>query len=257
MESVFPLFGFGEEQKRLEEALRKRESLVILGAAGAGKTALIEAVVAGSANHREFVRTQYSSNLHRLLIDLTRSLLDARHKTLRLRARPTPDTEKWLAGQTSIHLKGLLWTSLEAQPLTIVLDGIDGGSFPMYRFLQRLYFAPGVAIVAAARDTGSLGVLSRLFWDPRKMIHLRALNHADARRLFDLAASRYGLEQFELNEFREKVLESAQGNPGEIIEMCRLAANPAYISGKHIKFAPLRIDAMMRFLPTAAGQRLR
>ena len=257
MDLAFPLLGLGGEQQRLRDAFRKRESLLITGAAGAGKTALIHAAIADEANARDIVPIHYSANLHRLLVDLTRSLLAAKHKALRNRAKPSADVEKWLSEQTSIHLKGLLWSSLEADPLTIVLDGIDGASFPMYRFLQRLYFAPGMAIIAAARDTGTLGVLARLFWDPRKMLHIRPLNHADAERLFDLAAKKFSLEQLNVDEFREKVLGAAQGNPGEIIEMCRLAANPLYISGKHIKFAPLRIDVLMRFLPTLAGHRLK
>ncbi len=252
-----PLLGLGGEQQRLKEAFRKRESLLITGPAGAGKTALIHAAVADVTNGRDIVRIHYSANLHRLLVDLTRCLLAAKHEALRSRAKPGADVEKWLCEQTSIHLKGLLWTSLEADPLTVILDGIDGASFPMYRFIQRLYFAPGMAIIAAARDTGALGVLARLFWEPRKTLQIRPLNHADSERLFDLAAKKFGLEQLDVDEFREKVLDSAQGNPGEIIEMCRLAANPLYVSGKHIKFAPLRIDVLMRFLPTPASHRLR
>ena len=118
----------------------------------------------------------------------------------------------------------------------------------MYRFLQRLYFAPGMAIVTSVRDIASLGTLSRLFWDPRQMIHIRPLKVADAQRLFDLAADHFGLRHLDVEEFRDKVLESAHGNPGQIIEMCRLASNPLYVSGKHIKFAPLRIDVLMKFL---------
>lgn len=257
MESCLPLFGLAGERERVRQAFQKRESLLLIGPAGAGKTTLIRTVLAELPNTREIVGISYSANLHRLLMDLTRSLLTAKHRALRDRAKPGSTVEKWLSEQTSVHLKGLLWTSLEAEPLTIVLDGIEGASFPMYRFLQRLYFTRGMAIMATARYNGSLGALSRLFWDPRSMVHIRPLNHPDAEQLFDLAAKKFDLEQLDLDEFREKVLESAQGNPGEIVEMCKLAANPMYISGRHVKFAPLRIDVMMRFLLTPAGYRAR
>ncbi len=36
--------------------------------------------------------------------------------------------------------------------------------------------------------------------------------------------------------------------PFRPVEMCRMASNPVYLSGKHIKFAPLRIDALVRFI---------
>ncbi len=254
MEPAFPLLGAFGERERLKAAIKNRESLLITGSGGAGKTALIKSVIAELHNVRELVQVQYSSSLHQLLVDLARCLLAAKHRALRRRAKAGPDVEKWLSKQTSVHLKGLLWTSLEAEPLTIILDGIDGASFPMYRFLQRLYFVRGMSIIASARDMGSLGALGRLFWDPRTILHVGPLNHSDSEQLFDLVAKRFGLERLDLVEFRKKVLDSAQGNPGQITEMCRLATNPLYVSGKHIKFAPIRIDVVAHFL-SAAGHR--
>ena len=45
-----------------------------------------------------------------------------------------------------------------------LLDGIADASFPIYRFLQRIYHPRGVALFAASRDARSLGALARLFW---------------------------------------------------------------------------------------------
>ena len=249
--STGPMFcmpGLAGNRQRIREAFERRESILIRGLAGAGKTALIQAAIDDLPDPRDIVQLRYSSSLHRLLVDLTRSLLATNHKALLGLARPAVDLDRWLTHQTSLHLKGILLTSLEAEPRTIVLDGVDGGSFPMYRFLQKLYYLRGMTIIAAARDTASLGALSRLFFDPRRIVHIGPLNHADSRRLFDLAANRFGIEDLDLAEFRDKVLESAHGNPRQIIEMCRLAADPTYLSGKHIKFAPVRIEVMMRFL---------
>jgi hypothetical protein len=139
---------------------------------------------------------------------------------------------------------------LEAEPRTIVLDGVDGASHPIFRFLQRLYFARGMVIIAASRDGMALGALGRLFWDTRKFLQFRELAESEAEQLFELATGHLGLRKLDLSleDFREKVLEAARGNPGQIIEMRRLAANPQYVTGRHIKFAPLRIDALMKFM---------
>ncbi len=248
MDAVCPLIGLSAERERLKAALDSRESVLVAGPAGSGKSALIRAAIAGLPKASDIVSIRYSASLHRLLAGMTRSLLAARHRSLMGLAQPGAEVEQWLSRQTSVHMKGLLWTCLEAEPRTLILDGIDGASFPMYRFLQRLYFAPGMAIVGAARDTASLGALSRLFWDPRQAIHVRPLKDAEARRLFDLAADRFGLGHLDVEEFRGRVLESAHGNPGQIVEMCRLASNPVYVNGRHIKFAPLRIDVLMKFV---------
>jgi AAA ATPase domain len=248
MDHTFPLVGLESEYNRLTTALRKRRPLLILGPAGSGKSALITTALANLPRAHGIISIQHSSSLHHLLMDLARSLLSTGHGTFRKLARPGKDAEKWLSQQTSVHLKGILWTSLEAEPRVIVLDGVTTAGFPMYRFFQRLYFAKGTALVASARDPRSLGTLGRLFWDPRNTIHLHPLDEVDADHLFDLAIARFGLSHLDIDEFRVRALEAAKGNRGQLIEMCKLASNPMYVSGKHIKFAPLRIDALMKFI---------
>lgn len=209
-------------------AVRKRESALLLGRAGSGKTRLLRLALESSGGRALYI--PYVPVPHDLLASLASALL--------------PES---VACSTSVRLRGLLWNHLEANPCVILVDGVHGASHPVYRFFQRLYHAPGMAIIAAARDVAGLGALRRLFWDPRHVIHLRPLARADALRLFELAAERFQLRGLELNGFRRQVLESAKGNPGQIIEMCRLAAKAEYVSGRRVKFAPLRIDAMIRF----------
>ena len=124
---------------------------------------------------------------------------------------------------------------------------IAGASFPTYRFLQRIYHTRGMALFAASRDAFSLGTLARLFWNPANALHIPPFHEHDAEQLFEAAADHFKLRNLDLDEFREKVLDSARGNPGQIIEMCRLATQAQYHAGRYIKFAPLRIDTVMKF----------
>lgn len=226
------------ELRILTKALRAREPLALLGPAGCGKTRIIEESVRAAGCDVVFVRCP--AGPHNFLIALARVLFETRHGAF-LRACG-PGFER----HTSVHLKGVLWKALEEQPVTMVLDGIDGAGFPTYRFLQRLYYAPGMAMFAASRDSRSLGALGRLFWNPQQTIHFKPLSERECAALFEAAADHFGLRHLNLEEFREKVLESAAGNPGQIIEMCRLATDARYISGRYVKFAPLRIDAVIR-----------
>jgi hypothetical protein len=243
MPKELPFIGRDKEKQRVVTAVQKRESLLVLGAAGMGKTRLFsEALPSGEALYM-----RWETSLHSLLVMLARTLIAAEHTAFLDRAKPPRTVEAWLGAQQSIHLKGLLWNALQAAPTLVILDGITGAGFPTYRFLQRIYHMRGMALVASARDRASLGALGRLFWHPAGILDLAPLSEREAEHLFESAADEYQLRSLDLGDFREKVLASADGNPGQIIEMCRLAAQPQYHSGRYIKFSPLRIDTVIKF----------
>jgi len=241
-----------KEVERLRLAFGSRDPLLLLGPQGSGKTRIVQEAL--SANPQA-IYVEWQPALHGLLTAMARVLVDAHHAEFSRRAKPGADSETWLKTQTSVHLKGLLWNAIESSPVPMVLDGIAGASFPAYRFLQRIYHTPGVALFAASRDAGTLGALARLFWNPQKALHIPPLHERDAGRLFESAADHFHLRHLDLDEFREKVLQSAGGNPGQIMEMCRLATQPQYLSGRYIKFAPLRIDAVTKFASSPAARR--
>jgi hypothetical protein len=245
MEPQLPLVGMAQEKQRLSLAFGTGDPLLLLGPHGSGKTRLIQEAL--PSNHH-VLYIAWEPTLHALLTAMARALIAARHPDFLRHAKPGRDPEAWLAIQTSIHLKGLLWTAVESSPVPMVLDGIAGASFPTYRFLQRIYHAHGMALFAASRDAFSLGALARLFWDPAKALNIPPLHERDAGQLFEAAADYFRLRNLDLDEFREKVLDSARGNPGQIIEMSRLATQPQYLAGRYIKFAPLRIDTVMKFV---------
>jgi hypothetical protein len=103
-----------------------------------------------------------------------------------------------------------------------------------------------MSIVASARDAFALGALGHLFWDPAKTLRLKPLNDAASAELFETAARHYGVAAANLEDFRGRALETASGNGGQIVEMCRLAAKPEYLtaSGK-IKLELVRIDSLI------------
>ncbi|HTX37914.1 MAG TPA: ATP-binding protein [Bryobacteraceae bacterium] len=252
MPQPIPFLGRAHESERLNRAFRSGEPLLLLGPRGCGKTRLIQEALA--VNPR-VLYVAWAPTLHALLTAMARGLLGARHAEFARRAAasadgfspPPADPEAWLSAQTSLHLKGLLWTAMEKSPVPMVLDGIAGAGFPTYRFLQRIYHTRGMALFAAARDVPSLGALARLFWNPAQALSIPPLSAHDAGQLFEAAATHFGLRSLDLATFRDKTLESAHGNPGQIIEMCRLATEPQYRAGRQIKFSPLRIDTVMKF----------
>ena len=241
-----PLIGLTDEYKQVRCAIDRRKSALLLGAAGSGKTKVLRSALNSTGSPCVYLDS--APVLHDLLVEFGRRLSDAGYKPLRRFVPMRDDAGRFFAAQTSMSLRGILWSALENEPVTIALDHIRNGSPNTYRFLQKVYYTRGVTIIAVSRTHVDLGYLARLFWDPRDMITFQPLGNRDIHELFDTVARQLKLEHLDLDDFRPRVLEAAQGNPGQVVEMCRRAADPLYQKGRHIQFAPLRIDTVAHFL---------
>jgi len=224
-----PLGGRRDEVRELVCALRARQSRLITGAPGMGKTRLLAEPVSVCAVPHLLIRGPCV--LHDLLVQLA-AMLACRVSS----------------GATSMSLKPAILESLAHAPRAVFLDDAPEADPRMYRFLQGIYHSPDNCLIVTARSRESLGYLRRLLWDPREEIALQPLKRAEAAGLFEAAVAAYKLDELDLDGFRRQVLHSARGNPGQIVTMCRLAARPEYRQGRHVKFPPLRMDALPAFI---------
>lgn len=229
-----PLFGRRNEVKTLTEALRARRSCLVVGPKGIGKTRLIEESL--SIVRQPFVSVVTPGVLHGLLVELAERLAcpAGRFRSVR--------------HATSLALKASVLDALRQAPRCLVLEDVPGADPRMYRFLQQVYWVPGVCLIVTAVSRDCLGHLRKLLWDPRAEIALKPLTRTEALGLFEVAARMHRLESLDLDAFRRKVLTAARGNPGQILAMCRMAGRPEYQQGRHIKFLPLRMDALAAFV---------
>ena len=225
-----PMVGRRSEVTFLVSTLRSRKSCLVAGPSGMGKTRLVEEALALSG--QPALVLQRAPVLHQLLATLASGLgcpADVRRAT-------------------SIRLKAVVLAALRHSPRCIVLEDVADADPRMYRFLQQIYYLPGVSLIVTGESRGQLGYLRKLLWDPREEIVLRPLGRAESLMLFEAACSMFALQTLDFAEFRHKVLASARGNPGQILTMCRMASSPVYQAGGRIKFLPLRIDALTAFV---------
>jgi hypothetical protein len=225
---LVPLAGRRGEVERLVCALQARQSRLITGPPGMGKTRLLAEAVSQCVAPYLLIRAPRV--LHDLLVQLA-GMLACR-----------------VTGATSMSLKPAVLDSLKQEPRVVFLEDVTEADPRMYRFLQAIYHSPGNCLIVTARSRESLGYLRRLLWDPREEIRLSPLTRAPAAALFEAAVAAYKLEALDLDGFRRQVLRSARGNPGQIVAMCRLAARPEYRQGRQVKFMPLRMDALPAFI---------
>jgi hypothetical protein len=118
-----------------------------------------------------------------------------------------------MTGATSISLKPAILESLKYEPVRATRWATSGGCY-------------GTRVKRSACSRSS----------------------AKAAGLFAAAVAAYKLDSLDLDGFRSQVLRSARGTPGQIVTMCRLAARPEYRHERHVKFLPLRMDALPVFI---------
>ena len=152
MLSGIPLVGLRDECARVRRAVEKGHSLLLLGPPGCGKTTVLRSVLR-ECSYR-CVYLDMPSIPRDLLVKLGQALADLGHSSLGrfIPARENP--HRWLSLQSSLHLRGILWSALEAEPVMIVLDHIRDAGANTYRFLQKVYHTPGVSIIAVAPAAG-------------------------------------------------------------------------------------------------------
>jgi len=228
--AAVPLIGRRREMRALSALFLHGSRAAVFGPHGIGKTRLVRdtAAACGIA----LLPVNASGPLHAVLEGLYRETV------------PQPARGE-LPRLTSQALQARVLRALEAGPRWLWIDDPAPAGARLYRFLQRVLWTGGCGLVVSAPDRAQLGYLGRLVWDPREELLLRALGRAASAELLEQAIRTFGLEsRGSLGAFRRQALEAGEGNPGRIVTLCRLAAQPQYWHGGRLMFAPLWIDTL-------------
>ena len=217
---------------KLVSAVRRGESrsLLLLGEAGIGKTALLQHLIATTSD-LTVLRTvgvesdmelAYAS-LHQLCEPLLQSLdvlpapqRQALEVVFGRSANEAPD--RFLVG---LAILSLFASASERQPLLCVIDDsqwLDQASAQTFAFVSRRLLAEPIGLVFAARDPGLA------LRDVRKLM-INGVGEGDARAL--LASSL----QVKLDErVRDQIITELRGNPLALLELPR-GLNAAQLAG--------------------------
>jgi AAA ATPase domain len=244
--------GREREAHRLQEALEKKESMLISGPADMGKTALMQYVLQGLPKDVGG-RCLYLANFKDLR-DLLRKLLKALYhagspalrQQLRAEGVPAARLEGWLKTLSSPRLKGTLYRAVEHGDYRIILDHVPPLTPAVARVIKELFWMRATPVYLLVRDTGRIDRFSRFFyWGRRQRMALGPLPKPNAGELLERCIRRFGLTDFDMDEFRDDALGLSGCVPGAIVTMCAMAADNRYQSGVRIKTKLVHIDYLM------------
>jgi len=249
-----PFFDRERESRRIEEALKSGESMMISGPADIGKTALMLTVMRSLP--RELAgRCIYIGgfrDLQDLLRNLLKSLQQADSSGLRqqLKAERVSSGafDQWLKMLPSSRLKGVLYRSVQTGDYRIILDHVPPLTHATAKIIKKLFWmrnTPVILLMRNGQKSRSTQFADFFYWSDRQCLTLGPLPETSACDLLEACIEKHSLSRFDLEEFREEVLLRSGCVPGAIVKMCALAADPRYQYGSRIKTKLVHIDYLM------------
>jgi hypothetical protein len=249
----FPLVDRESEALRLHDAILKRESLLISGPAGIGKTALILKVLSEvpSAVARHCFYLSGVEGVQPLLRWLILRLYESDDATLRrqLHVEGIRDNtfKSWLKHQPTSRLKGAVYRSMEKGNYTVFLDHLPPLTHAEVKIVRELVWMRKTPVFFLARGPTErdIGHVANIYWGSRQQLSLHPLPERAGRELLECCIWKFTLGNLELEDFREEVLRLSGLVPGAIVRMCRLAQAPKYRYGSRLKTKLIHIDCLM------------
>ena len=243
--------GRQSEAARLQDAIRKRESLLVWGIADSGKSTLVARVI--SQLPERIARRCVCATGNGCPQDILRSIAQGFAEDPLFKSKFRADTgygasfEQWIKHQTSLRLRGLLYRAAGAGEYWIFLEDLAPVTHILSRILKELMWNHKTPIYAVAPGWTytELGHAAQLYWNDRQRLHVGGLPLAAAKELLEWSIRRYGLSHLDLEGFREDILEFSGMVPGAIVRMCAAAADTHYHFEGRIKTKLLHVDYLM------------
>ena len=249
-----PFLDRERESRRIEDALRKKESLMICGPSGVGKTALVLNVIHSLPEEltRQCLYLAAFKDLQDLLRKLIQALYQAKNPELRKQLHAegvsVVNFDEWLKSLSSSRMKGTLYRAAEKSSYRVLLDHVPPLTHAVAKVIKELFWMRNTPVYLLMQDDREYRIeqfVHFFYWGAHERLALGPLPAPSAHELLECCIERFGLCSFDLEEFKEEVLDLSGCMPGAIVKMCALAADPRYQYGSRIKTKLVHIDYLM------------
>jgi hypothetical protein len=248
------MVGREQEMRRLRTAIQNRESQLIWGRSDAGKTFVMQRVIAGlaEADRRKCIYWTGAATGRQLIGHFLRGLYVAGDPLVRRKVHADRAGEftldRWISQQSLLRLRGILYSATEHGDYRFFVDHLSSPTHKMAHFLKEIMYRckTPVYFTGHGYSQGEIGHAWSLYWTDEYRIRLEPLTETLARELLETCIHRFGLNALDLEGFREDILHLSARLPGSIVKMCELAADPRYHYGDQVKVKLVHVDYLLQ-----------
>ncbi|HXY14566.1 MAG TPA: ATP-binding protein [Terriglobales bacterium] len=237
------IYGRDLELAQLRALLACRNSFLLFGAAGVGKTLLVSRLLAevDDALYCE----EATGGLFVFREILAQLLFKENAYAIRAcRARGS----NVLARKSAVAVRGIVARALRESNYWLVLDHVKSPSQAFAAAIHEICSTnTSLLVVARSAHMEDVGFLLPMFCERSARYELRNFDSSTARQFAEGVARELQLQAANQEDVIEKVLRYSKGNPGAIRAMLEMALNPRYVAQQHIKFSPLYIDFRLKW----------
>src|ERR1700722_5398384 len=248
------LIGRDGEMRRLRLALQERQSQLIWGPSGAGKTFLIERLRPGlpEAARRKCMYASAPTGGRDVVAQFIRGFYLAGDLFVRAKVHgdgaQAPALNRWIDAQTSMRLRGILFSAAGRGDYSLFIDHLPPPSPFMAHLIDELMYRCKTPVYFTAHGFSSreIGHAWSLYWCDRYRTQLGPLSESSARALLEICIQSFGLSSLDLQGFRTGILRLSGCLPGPIVKMCELATDPRYHYRSQIKMKLMHVDCLIQ-----------
>jgi hypothetical protein len=223
------LIGRDPECRLLDDLIRQRKNILMVGPEGVGKSAVVDHVLAGGAI-KNVLYSKSSASLKETLANMAEFALGSKN----------------LHQKNILSLKKICYQLLESIPDYAILDHMAWVAPKFYGFLTYLKEQKITFIIATrSSDKKDIGHLWMGLYDFERL-EIKNLDQAGTGQLIYYCAQSLDLKLPEATHFKNEVFKISKGNPKIIKELCRLAREEKYRPEGHIDVKLIDLDRRIK-----------
>jgi hypothetical protein len=235
------VFGREKDLAELRARLEMRQSFVLHGPPGAGKSFLLRHAISSLPGVLYCGDTASSQTMFR---ELAAELVHDKNRHVLSRLGRDG---AGLRHKSAISVRGIVLSALHEEGHSAVLDHLQCPSAALACDIRDLMNWGNTRVIAVARSAHmeEMGFIGSYFVLRSERMELKNFEGKEALAFAEHLARRIALHASNREEFLRKIVAFSNGAPGAIATMMNMASLPQYRCGDHIKVSPLYIDSRL------------